>query len=254
MNRLIGALFLSLCLVSPSWAAIAYVQSKKDPSDASSDASASTMAVAYDSNVTAGSLGVACMTADNGTSSTVTGVSGSSSGTWTQAVHAERVGDQILDIWYKENMAGGADTITATYSSSRPYRRMIIAEYSGVATSSALDKTDSNLQEPAPTSTDGTTSTSQTTATTNQLIVGCTIVMAGGSVGITAGTGFTKRQDSATAAPIALEDRIEASATSVAATFTIDASHNTLTLLSTFKEPGGGGGPATNFFRLRVQP
>ncbi len=221
--------------------AIAFVQ----VAETSDDTSSTTVAVAYGSNVTAGNLLVLGVTADNATSSTVTGVSGSSSGAWTQAVHAERVGDQILDIWYKENAAGGADTITVTFSSSRPFRRLIIAEYSGAATSSALDKTDSNLQEPGTTGTDDVTSTAQTTTTNNQLIFGCLLIMAGADTAITAGTNFTLRADTDNAAQIAIEDRILATAGSVAATFTIGGSQNTLAAMATFKEPGGGGGRTT---------
>lgn len=217
--------------------------------DNSNDASATTIAVSFPSNVTAGSLLVCGVVCDNAASASVSTVVGSSSGSWTNAINAERVGDQILSCWYKENAAGGADTITATYNASHTFRRMIIAEYSGAATSSALDKTSSNLQEPASTSTDAATSGSQTTTTNNQLIVGFIHVLAGGSITITAGTNFTKRDDTTNAAQLAMEDRILATAGSVAATFTLGTSQNTLTAMMTFSETSIGGGGSRPMFR-----
>lgn len=214
--------------------------------------SSGSIAAAYPGNVTAGSLGVACVVADNIAGTTVSGVAGSSSGSWAQAVHAELAGDQILDIWYKENMAGGADTITATYNAAKSARRIVIAEYSGVATSSALDKVDSNVQTPTSTSTDATTSTAQTTTTANQLIVGCVHVLDGTARGVTAGTGFTERQDTNNDAQVSLEDRVEASPTSVAATFTLNAAVNTITALATFKEAAGGAGPVRSLMMMGV--
>jgi len=71
-------------------------------------------------------------------------VSGSSSGSYTKAIGWGDGGDNFVEIWYKENVTGGAETVTITpTSTSGNYITGFLMEASGLNTSSLLDRTGS---------------------------------------------------------------------------------------------------------------
>ena len=68
-------------------------------------------------------------------------VEGSSSGTWVVAKVNTVSSNRQLIIYYKENITGGADTVTLTFAGSLSSgSRVVASEYSGVAKSGALDQ------------------------------------------------------------------------------------------------------------------
>jgi hypothetical protein len=131
LTLVIGVGLLALALASPSMAATAYVQS------ASGSTSGASLGVSYSANVAAGDLLVGQFRA-NGT----TKVSDSLNGSWTQAVSTTSEG-VTHSIWYFQNAAAGKTTVTVSGATSGSLRA-VLGEYSGVATSGALDQTSCN--------------------------------------------------------------------------------------------------------------
>lgn len=119
--------------------AITLIQSKSQQFASSSSA----RTLAFTANVTTGSLivvGVA--TAFGGSGITVT-VSDNLNGAHTQAGGYGGASNNRASVWYFVNTTPGACTVTVTPSAST-YVTIAIHEYAGVATSSALDGTNSN--------------------------------------------------------------------------------------------------------------
>jgi hypothetical protein len=127
----IGASLVALALASPAIASTAFVQS------ASGSSSGASLGVSYSANVAAGDLIVGQFRA-NGT----TKVSDSVNGSWTQAVSTSSEG-VTHSIWYFQNAAAGKTTVTVSGATSGSLRA-VLGEYSGVATSGALDQTSCN--------------------------------------------------------------------------------------------------------------
>lgn len=127
----IGSCLAALVLASPAMASTAYVQS------ASGSTSGASLGVSYSANVAAGDLLVGQFRA-NGT----TKVSDSVNGSWTQAVSTTSEG-VTHSIWYRQNAAAGKTTVTVSGATSGSLRA-VLGEYSGVATSGALDQTSCN--------------------------------------------------------------------------------------------------------------
>jgi hypothetical protein len=92
-------------------------------------------AVAYGTNPTAGNL-LVCIVRFRDGSVLTSGVTSTNNGTWTQA--ANRTG---VAIYYKENCAAGADTVSVAFGSGSNYTTYIdLLEISGCKTSASLDQ------------------------------------------------------------------------------------------------------------------
>ena len=97
-----------------------------------------TASLAFASNNTVGSLLICIFRSDIGAT-----VSDSKGNSWHAAIAQSNVSDrdQELGIWYALNCKSGANTVTVT----GPFNAQVIAEYSGVATASALGTTNSAI-------------------------------------------------------------------------------------------------------------
>jgi hypothetical protein len=120
-----------LALAPAAMASTAYVQS------ASGSASGASLEVSYTTNVQAGDLLVGKFRA-NGTTS----VSDSVNGAWTKAASTTSEG-VTHSVWYRQNAAAGKTKVTVSGATSGSLRA-VLGEYSGVATSGALDQTSCN--------------------------------------------------------------------------------------------------------------
>jgi hypothetical protein len=227
--------------------AIALVQSKSTKLTGSG----TTIALAFTSNVTAGNLTVVGVSwgAAGGVIEALSSVADGLSNTYTRITNCDVVdstNDQQHTIIYAKNIAGGACTITVTFTASRSNRGITIAEYSGADTSAPLDQSVSNFQTSPGTGTDAVTSTTKTTTANGELIAGIyTDSTSGAGTTVSAGTGFTKQEDTggtAGAIQIVYEDQIQSSSGSIAATFTETANHRALSAMATFKAPPAAGG------------
>lgn len=160
----------------------------------------------------------------NGTADTISIADGHSN-TYTQVDQSSQSGFQWTT-FYAINVTGSPTVITVTDSTSpRSFNGMVVDEYTGVATSSALDGHAINPQTNAATSTDAVTSGSITTGTSGDLICSMVVTTAGG---ISAnGTGFTAAtSDAAGAGVFWSEYQVQSSAGSIAGTWSTSAGTN----------------------------
>jgi hypothetical protein len=239
MRAAITSLVLLVCLwASPALAAWAHIQTNGSL-EAGSDAN---IAHAITSSLTAGSLVVchiAWVTA-GGSISTVADGTNSYAASGSAVSHADGFS---VHTYYAMNVSAGSVTVTVTFSGATTNKALICQEYSGIATSGALDVTKTNSQA-GSTATDGITSGSTTsTAENNELVVAAGWVRSGAS-GLVSGTGFNTR------APLLedafygfrAEDKNLATAGDAVSTFTAsDAPSGAMVKVSTFKEPSAGG-------------
>lgn len=206
--------------------AIAHVQAPA----AATVFSGTTIALAFGSNVTAGSMLCAHVYANHG----ISGVADSRSQTYTSAVNVTDGATFSLATYYFLNTTGGACTVTVTFAGAVAYASLQVAEYSGVATSSALDKVANNSQTDVGTSANAITSGSVTTDTDGQLILGWTSVLVVGAATVSAGSGFTARTN--VFGDTLFEDQVQGTAGAIAATFTTTlATADHITLISTYR-------------------
>src|SRR5207244_2245912 len=83
----------------------------------------------------------------------------------------DNISNQSLAICYAANIKGGADTITARFSSTASYRRLLIHEYRGVALAGPVDVVANNVANGSTTS-NTITSTAATTIASGDLVFG----------------------------------------------------------------------------------
>lgn len=240
LRQLVISFVLSLALTTPAWSAIAFVQAARF----STCSSCTSQAVAYGSNVAAGSLLVACVIQD-GTKS-VNLVSTNATLQWYAGPTIKDAGNAgRVSIWYAPNAPAGATTVTATYSGANSFAALAIHEYSGAELFNAVaDQTSTNDQANPGTGTDILTSGAKTTLKDAELIFGCSSAYSNPDGGtLTAGTNYTCRTEPFSAVPCAggsdnmTEDRILTTAGSVAALWTqnVSATADYISAMVTFK-------------------
>ena len=175
-----------------------------------------------------------------GKSGQVFTVSDSNHNTFQKAVQANETLDvpngETFAIFYAENIAGGANTVTVANSIANNTLRFAILEYSGVATSFSLDIADSNMgSSTAP------NSGSASTMGTGDLILG--EVVTADAENFTRGSGFTIEQlvPAAPNSKLMVEDKIQGAPGSTSATTTLGTSDAWGAAFAAFKPASGGG-------------
>lgn len=124
---------------------------------------------------------------------------------------------QFSQIWYATNIGGGADTVSVNYTvASSTGSAISIGEYSGLATSSPIDATSTNLVQAASTTFN---SGNVTTKHPNDLLFGGTSNTTATHI-CTAGTGYTQRQTGGNSSLFCFEDRTVSATGTYAATGT----------------------------------
>src|SRR6516162_8303570 len=112
-------------------------------------------------------------------------VTDSRGNTYRNAVQLTETGDNTsLAIFYAENVAGGANTVTVSDSLAAATLRLALFEYSGVGSANSLDTT-STAQGTSSTAASG----SATTTTSGDLVLA--LVTTANARTFTAGSGFT---------------------------------------------------------------
>lgn len=198
--------------------AVAFIQSN----------SAASNSVAFSSNNTAGNFLVCCI----GTSGDVTNVTDTRGNAWSKAVDQNQSGILLFsDIWYVPNCANGANTVTLS-GGFGGFEIIGVAEYSGVATSTPIDQTNS-----ANNSINNPDSGPVTTTQASELLVGV-IAHAGNNSAITFDSPWTQREDKQAGGirRMAFADRIVSSTGTYNATGTFATSPaDWQALIATFK-------------------
>ncbi|MGA8014861.1 MAG: RHS repeat-associated core domain-containing protein, partial [Candidatus Dormiibacterota bacterium] len=144
----------------------------------------SSNSLAFPQGVRAGDLLVLALTTNDSGTDPITGVSDTLNGSWTRA-KSEAYGNGHVDLYYFQGSAAGPDTVTIAGGSAA----ITIAEYAGVASTSALDQVAGNS---------GTGTTLQAGPTSSIGGAGELVEGSGGETyagsGFTAGTGFTLQE------------------------------------------------------------
>jgi hypothetical protein len=211
--------------------AIAHVQT-----NSVNPGSVASQALAYGSNVTAGSLLVCALRYATG-GQTVS-VSDNVNGSWgsRKAVMVQtNDANGTIEIWIFENAASGATTVTVSYGVAATLR-FAISEFSGAATASAFD-TSSGAEATASAS----LASGAITPAANGALLYCAGFISAAAT-FTAGTDFTIPTNGAIPASpssrLAVEYYIQPTAASHNGTFSVDASVSWAALLVALKAPG----------------
>ena len=172
---------ISLSAPKASAATIAFVQGK-----GTSEISTSTCGISLSSSVTAGDFLVFTLHTN---SSTVTSTMVDNKGnTWQVAKNTTTSQAETETIFYAMNAAAGATNATATITNwKNAYRTCEFAEYSGIATTNALDVTNASSASSGTLWTSGTS----TTNSANELIIGAGGIPSSVANVVTPRTGFS---------------------------------------------------------------
>jgi hypothetical protein len=183
--------------------------------------------------VVAGSTLVIC-TGHANAGQLITGVASDVSGAAVQAQHSVYTGNQVADIWYIKNVAGGSHTITTTYASSVTDRFITVIEIQA-NTAAPLDiaRGQDTGDSPTPTTPSGTTSTN------GQYCVAVAVATPGTSLTAAAPYADVFAPVAVGSALLGIEDRIQASAGATNGAWT-SANSSYCAALATFKAAGGG--------------
>ncbi len=187
--------------------------------------------------VTAGDLLVAGITTNDAGTDPVTGVSDGANGSWTRATSLA-YGNGHVDLYYLQNSKAGSLTVALAGSGGGA---LTVAEYSGIATSAALDQVSSatgsgSALKAGPTATIGGS---------GELVVGLGGQSNVGS-GLTAGSGFTLRESAVSNwwAVNGLEDSLSTSSSGQSMTMTSGSAQYFGAVVAVFKAGGTATGPA----------
>ena len=185
------------------------------------DSAGTTLAQAFSSANTAGNLIAVVTSWGSPTATANPTVSDSAGNTYVLATSTfSSLGQQSLAIYYARNIRAGANTVTVNFGGSEAWRRILITEYRGIDPVNPLDVVKAN-QGSATMAKDNVTSGVVTTTANGDLIFGA-VENYNVSGTLSAGTGFTLRNFLTFAGVIetAIEDEVQSSAGSAAATFT----------------------------------
>lgn len=201
---------------------------------------ATTIALAFGSTTAGNTIAVGWFMGTQ--ARTFNSISGSSSGAYTLKHNPTQTTNFQACMAYKENIAGGADTLTCT-ASGNCAQYGAANEISGMNTAS-FDNSQMQGQNTPGTGTDGCLSGAgtQTPSVNGCYVFGCSGSGFGGSgPTLSAGTGFTGRANgSSSGVKWRTEDQVQTTATAVNASFTTTSNEETLTGQMFFKPPGGG--------------
>ena len=191
--------------------------------------------LAFASNNAAGNWIAVCIRA--GSTGQVFTVADSRGNTYRKAVQLNETVDSVsLAIYYAENVAAGANTVTVSDTISGTLRFAIL-EYSGVATSSSFDVGAAAQGHSAAPS-----SGNATTTANGDLLLGA--IFTGNPNTFTAGTGYTieERVPAAPNSKLASQDQIQSAAGSVSSSATLGTADDWGAVLAAFKPAAGSGG------------
>jgi hypothetical protein len=182
------------------------------------------------------------------TPATCTGVSDDKGNTYTLIdAKSNSTDGAAAVVFYKEGITNAPTVITATFSAAVWFRRMAVSEYSGIATSSAIDgHTGALRQPPGAAGANNILSGSITTTVGGDLIWGGCFDNPGTPLAYTTGTSpiaFTQRLNSSGGSIVeatVIEDTLQAAAGTVQATFGQGVVANCMAWVAAFKDAAGG--------------
>lgn len=198
---------------------------------ATNDATATSIALAFLSNVAAGNRLVAGVSFGTAPRNLPTSVVDSFGTNWTLVDSSDdATASQNTAVYEAVAAQSGACTVTVTWGETHAFRRLVLGEISGTTT---RDQHGISAPTVATIATDNVTSPSVTTTQDGETIVG--IVMDTSGVATeTAGTGYTKQQG---VGELALETKTQTTKGAVAATWTFSATDRYVAAVITYSTP-----------------
>lgn len=204
-------------------------------------ASATTLTYTLPAGVGSGNALVGMVTWDCSGSTTVTTVSDNQGNSYSVGTQYKDTGNgQCAKSFWRGNITNAPTVVTVTFSGSSPWRGGVMQEYTGVA--ALNDPSDGNIgqyQNGPGTGANAITTTAVTTTQAGDMIIGMMECTNGSCATITAGTGFTINSNLTASNDWAYEDQLQASAGSIAATFTQTGPGVTVSMLVAIKASGG---------------
>lgn len=205
---------LTVSVVACTTPAVAYVQTSEQQITTNNTTVATP---AFGAAPVAGNF-IVCGIIYSSSTLTITGVADNKGNTYSSVTPGSRLrgvgglAAYTLEVWYKENIAGGAGlVVTATLSGNNNYKDITCQEYSGVVTSGSLDQV---FSADPNTATSPATLGPFTTSYNKALIYVHAMVLGSGGVG----AGFASRS---TFDGNLVEDKFATPAGGYTATFTV---------------------------------
>src|ERR1700722_14023996 len=148
-------------------------------------------------------------------------------------------GDQSLAIYYAKNIAGGVNTVTVNFGGAHSWRRILVAELSGIDPINPVDSTATNSGT-ATTAANNVTSNASTTTATGDLIFGA-VENYNIDGTLSSGSGFTlvNSLTSGSFIETAIEVETQSSPGSIASTFTFAHADGYLAQMIAFRSAAG---------------
>ena len=187
------------------------------------------ISVPFGSANTAGRLIVAAVRMS--TSSQTVTVTDSAGNIYADAIAQSQTTDgHQVHIFYAKNVAGGANTVKATFSASNGHPWLAVYEFRGLSTTSPLDRT-AHAQGSGSTATSGATAT---TVNANELVFAALGLPASYAGTVAAGSGYALQQQDTGSSRSAHEAAAVTSTGSYAGTFGLSVSTNWSAAVATF--------------------
>ena len=143
-----------------------------------------------------------------------------------------------LHLFYAKNISGGANIVTATFSSTNNHPWLAIYEYTGLSATNPLDQTAHAQGSSAAVDTGMTSATSSV----SELVFAATGLPASYSGTVNAGSGYMLQQQDTGSSRAATEAAIVNSSGSFDGIFNLNAAPNWSAVVATFKAAGSSGG------------
>ena len=187
------------------------------------------LSVAFPSGNAAGNLIIAFVRMS--TSSQTVTITDRTGNVYTDAVaQAQTTDGHQVHVFFAKNVAGGPNTVTATFSASNNHPWLAIYEYRGLSATSPLDRT----ARAQGTSTMASSGATAATAAPNELLFAATGMPASYTGTATAGAGYAMQRQDTSTSRAATATGVTSSAGSYSGTFSLSASTNWSAVFATF--------------------
>jgi hypothetical protein len=252
--RIVAAIFALLLSATSSFAVIANVQHAISTDGVTGVIPSKS--VSFGAAVTSGNayVGTATYSQNSGADCFASLVDDKGNAPTVVAKLSDTAATQFVLLFHIENVTNGPTTVTISFTTTAcgtgggaAFVSLAIAEFSGVATTSAIDGSTSQVFA-GSTTTNAVTSGNITTTANGDLIYSAFYDENVGGATFTAGTGFTALDinPSSGTFPFGHEWQVQSTAGSIAGTWTQSISGSTDVLVLALKAAGGGGGTPPN--------
>lgn len=240
-KRLILSLLLVGILASPAWGAAAFVQSLGVNGSGGSTTIALTITAVGSGNLVFGCVGQSAFA--------LTSVTDNQSNTYT-IVDNDTTDDASAPMasFYLNNITNAPTIITAHFDGNATYRAIHVIEASGLDTTAPLDQHTIVFQTTPGTGANAVTTGAVATTADGEFVASCVRKGSTGGAGTyTVGTGYSNLYTTYGGGPwMASESLVQASAGSIAGTYTQSTNNNDMSAIMTFKVTGGGPPPPSS--------